>query len=302
MNTELYEDTFEVTSPARLVVKNIRGSVSVVPGAQGVIKVRAEKILDSGSSDDLQLEVYQEGKDTVYATAILPERFTMFGSYRPCKVLFTIEAPPETSLKIKSVSARVEAEGFTGDVSIKTVSGSQTLANLTGRIDLDSVSGEIDGRGLKGKAEVSSVSGQVRLSGGSFPALRAKTVSGSLEAETGLQDGPYILSSVSGSIKLVAPQGAGCTVRASGVSGRFYTDLDVSRSDIGTRSWHVKVGQGGPEVKMKTVSGRMSLVSSWDAKGSAPGTKHMSQEARKGVLTKLSEGELSVEEALKELS
>ena len=302
MNTELYEDKFEVKSPARLVVKNVRGSVTVVPGEEGVIKVKAEKIIDTGCADDLQLEVYQESKDTVYAVAHLPERITIFGTYRPCKVHFTIEAPPETNLKIKTVSARVKAEGFTGDVNIKTVSGSQSLADLTGLLDLNSVSGEITGNNLKGNADVSTVSGRIRLTAGSLPSLRAKTVSGKLEAETAIEEGPYHLSSVSGSVKLIAPEGSNCVVRASGVSGRFYTDLDFSSSDVGRRSWYVKVGQGGPDVKMKTVSGRMSLVSSWDAKGHRPGTKRMSREQRKGVLTRLSEGDLSVEEALKELS
>jgi hypothetical protein len=302
MNTELYEDKFDVKSPVRLVVKNVRGSVTVIPGEGGVIKVKAEKILDNGCADDLLLEVYQEGKDTVYAVARLPERITIFGTYRPCKVHFTIEAPPETSLKIKTVSARVEAKGFAGDVNIKTVSGNQTLADLTGPLDLDSVSGEITGTRLKGTAEVSTVSGRIRLAEGIFPSLRAKTVSGKLEAETSLEGGPYHFSSVSGSLKLVAPDETNCTVRASGVSGRFYTDLDVSSSDVGRRSWFVKVGQGGADVKMKTVSGRMSLVSSWDAKGSRPGIKRMSREERKGVLTRLSEGDLTVEEALKELS
>jgi hypothetical protein len=302
MSTELYEDKFDVGAPARLVVKNVRGSVTVVPGEEGVITVKAEKILDSGCSDDLELEVYQEGKDTVYAVARLPERITIFGSYRPCKVHFTIEAPVSTNLKIKTVSAFVEAKGFEGDVRIKTVSGRQILADLTGEIELDSVSGEIEARSLDGRADVNTVSGRIRLSEGSFPALRAKTVSGGIQAETALDQGPYYFNTVSGSIKLVAPEDSSCEVFASGVSGRFYTDHNVSRSDIGKRSWRVKIGEGGTEVKMKTVSGRMSLVSSWDAKGSRPGEKRMSRKERESVLTKLSEGELSVEEAMKELS
>jgi hypothetical protein len=298
----LYEDKFEVSSPARLVVKNVSGSVTVVPGEDGVIKVKAEKILEGGCDDDLTIEVYQEGKDTVYAVARLPERLHIFGSYRPCRVHFTIEAPVMTNLKIKTVSAHVEAKGFEGDVRIKTVSGSHNLANLTGEIELDSVSGEIEAHNLTGNADVNTVSGRIRLNDGSFPTLRAKTVSGRIEAETALENGPYYFNTVSGSIKLVAPEGTNCEVYAKGVSGRFYTDLNISRSDIGNRSWFVRVGEGGTEVRMKTVSGRMSLVSSWDVKGSRPGEKHMSRKDREGVLTKLSEGELSVEEALKELS
>lgn len=302
MNSELYEDTFEVESPTRLVVKNVCGSVTVVPAEDGVIKVKAEKILEHGCDDDLLIEIYQEGKNTVYAVARLPERLTIFGSYRPCKVHFTIEAPVTTDLKIKTVSAPVEAKGFEGEVRIKTVSGGQFLADLTGDLELDSVSGEIEGDNLSGNADVNTVSGRIRLTNGNFPRLKAKTVSGAIQTETALENGPYYFNTVSGSIKFVAPSDTNCQVSASSVSGRFYTDLDVSRSDIGKRSWFVKIGQGGTEVRMKTVSGRMSLVSSWDAKGAKPGEIRMSQKERAGVLTKLSEGELTVEEALKELS
>jgi hypothetical protein len=103
-------------------------------------------------------------------------------------------------------------------------------------------------------------------------------------------------------VKLVAPKDANCDVLASGVSGRFFTDLNVRRSDIGNRTWRVKIGTGGAEVRMKTVSGRMSLVSSFDARGSQPRVQRMSRKDRASVLTKLSEGELTVEAALKELA
>lgn len=304
MTVEHYEDTFEVGSPACLVVRNIRGSVTVVPGKEGVITVKAEKLLGDCNTDDLEVQVYQEGKGTVYAEVSQPDRFTIFGTYRPCRVNFQIEAPPNTDLRIKTVSARVEANGFSGDVQIKTVSGSQALEDLTGTLDLDSVSGEIIGHKLNGEASISTVSGTMRLIEGNFPSLLAKTVSGKIEAQTALADGPYHFSSVSGSVKFVVPEDANCEVSASGVSGRFYTDLNVRSSDIGSRSWRVTVGDGGTGVRIKTVSGRMSLVSSFDAKGIRPEGKgkRMTQAERTSVLTKLSEGGLSVEEALKELS
>jgi hypothetical protein len=301
MTVELYEDKFEVKSPARLVVKNIRGGVKVVPGKEGVIKVKAEKVLNDGNVDDSVLEVYQEG-DTVYAVARQRERFRIFGTFWPCKVYFEIEAPLTANLNIKTVSAAVEAKGFAGDVRIRSVSGSQTVDNLTGLPDLEAVSGEIAGKNLSGKAEISTVSGRMRITESNFSALRAKTVSGKMEVQTVLEAGPYDLSSVSGSVKLVTSEDANCDVRASGVSGRFYTDLGVHSSDIGSRSWQAKVGEGGADVRMKTVSGRMSLVSSFDAKGSSPKHQRKSLDDRTNVLTELSEGELSVEDALKELS
>jgi hypothetical protein len=301
MTVELYEETFEMQSSARLVVKNIRGSVKVVPGEAGAIKVKAEKVLASGNAEDLKVEIYQDG-NTVYARALYPERLKIFWTSLPCKVHFEIEAPPDANLDIKTVSAAVEVNGFTNAVRIRSVSGHQTVNDLAGLLDLESVSGGIVGRNLKGKAVASTVSGRLRLSECSFDKLRAKTVSCKLEIETGLEAGPYDLSSVSGSVKLVAPKDANCDVLASGVSGRFFTDLNVRSSEIGNRTWRVKIGTGGAEVRMKTVSGRMSLVSSFDAKGSQPKVRRMSREDRSTVLTRLSQGELTVEAALRELA
>jgi hypothetical protein len=302
MTVEHFEESYEVGSKAKLVVKNIRGSVTVVPGTEGIIKVRAEKILNDCTVDDLKLEVFQEENGTVIARVQQPERFTVFGSYRPCKANFEIEAPPTADLQIKTVSASVTANGFSGDIKIKTVSGSQTVENLNGILDLNTLSGKIVGHQLQGEARISTVSDLLRLTEGNFSSLRAKTVSGKIEAQTALTEGPYHFSSVSGAVKLVVPEDSNCEVQASGVSGRFYTDLDLRSSDLGNRSWRVTVGEGSTIVRIKTVSGRMSLLSSFDAKGSRPGYIQKSKAERTSVLNKLNDGELSVEEALKELS
>ncbi|MEN8242013.1 MAG: DUF4097 family beta strand repeat-containing protein [Chloroflexota bacterium] len=302
MTVENYEDNFEVGSQPQLVVKNIRGSVRVVPGEAGAIKVKAEKIIDNCNLDDLEMEVYQEGEDTVYAVVKQPERFTIFGVYRPCKVNFVIEAPPNTRLRIKTVSAAVEAKGFSGDLQIKTVSGAQVVEEISGRLDLDSVSGGVTGGRLSGAAEISTVSGQIRLTESDLPALHARTLRGKIEAQTTLVDGPYYFSTVSGAVRLVVPEDTNCEVHASGVSGRFYTDLDLRSSTNGNRKWHLVVGEGGPGVRIKTVSGRMSLLSSFDARGSRPGYHKKTRAERANLLTQLSAGELSVDEALQELT
>ena len=100
----------------------------------------------------------------------------------------------------------------------------------------------------------------------------------------------------------MAPAGSSCHVDASAVSGKFYTDLEFSRSSVSKRRWRVQVGEGGPEVRLKTVSGKMQLLSSFDARGRVPGVVVQSRESRKEILNRLSEGQISVEEAVKELA
>jgi hypothetical protein len=300
MTTESQQHEFKVGSPAELLVKNIRGDVQIVPGADDLIKVEVITYPDDGNAADTRIELTQEPGGRVRAEVTVPDKG--FRSRRPLRVDFRIEAPVHTDIKTRLVSGSVHARGFKGRADLGTVSGKVEAEDLDGRLDLDSVSGKITGSGLKGEASVSVVSGRIRLRGCDFPALKLSTVSGRAEVETQFGDGPYKLSAVSGSLLLVVPEGSSCHVDASAVSGKFYTDLDVRQSLVSKRRWQVQIGEGGPEVRVKTVSGRMQLLSSFDARGRVPGVVVKPRKDRKEILSRLSEGQISVEEAMEELA
>ena len=302
MSTESQVHSFDVGSPAKLVVKNIRGQVTVVPGEEGKIKVEVVTHLGDGNPDYTEVELTQSEDGTVRAVVRMPD--TVFGIFnrKPQRVDFKIEAPVRTDMRVKVVSGSIEARGFEGELDFGTVSGSLDLEELSGMLNLDSVSGKIKGRNLKGDAKLSVVSGHIDMRDCDFPSMKASTVSGKAELQTKLSEGPYKVSAVSGSLLLVVPEESNCVVHASAVSGKFYTDLDVRQSQVSRNRWDVRIGEGGPEVKMKAVSGKMRLLSSFDASGSVPGEVKMSQNQRKDVLSRLSEGEISVEDALKELT
>lgn len=301
MSTEIKEHVFEVKSPAELVVKNIRGLVSVKPGEAGVVKIKETRHLDDGNPEYTEILVGQNSSGKVMAKVSMPDTFFGFFNRRPLRVDFEIEAPVETNVQVKMVSGAVEVSGLNGEMDLRTVSGSMTVANLSGRLDLDTVSGSIRGTNLTGDARVTVVSGKIDLRGCDFPSLRAKVVSGKAAVETKFGEGPYQLDAVSGKLVLVVPANTNCVVDASAVSGRFKTDLAVSQSSVSRRSWYVKIGEGGPTVRMKAVSGNMQLLSSFDAVGQAPGNVEMSRKSREEILTKLSEGEINVEEAVQQL-
>ncbi len=302
MSTESQEHSFEVGSPAKLVVKNVRGHVHLVPGEEGKIKVEVITHLNDGNPDYTEVEINQDKDGTVRAIVRVPDKTFGIFNRKPQRVDFKIEAPVHTDMRVRVVSGSIEARGFEGELDFGTVSGSLELEDLSGRLDLDSVSGKIRGRNLKGSAKFSVVSGRIEMRECDFSSMKASTVSGKAELQTILSEGPYKISAVSGSLLLVVPQESNCVVRASAVSGKFYTDLDVSHSQVSRRKWNVRIGEGGPEVRMKAVSGKMRLLSSFDARGSVPGEINVSQHQRKDVLSRLSEGEISVDEALKELA
>jgi len=302
MSTESQVHTFDVGSPAKLVVKNIRGQVTLVPGEDGKIKVEVITHLGDGNPDYTEVELNQAEDGAVRAVVRMPDTILGIFNRKPQRVDFKIEAPVRTDLRVKVVSGSIEARGFEGEMDFGTVSGSLALEDLSGRLDLDSVSGKIKGRNLKGDAKLSVVSGHIDMRNCDFPSIKASTVSGKAELQTRLSEGPYKVSAVSGSLLLVVPEESSCVVRASAVSGKFYTDLDVRQSQVSRNRWDVRIGEGGPEVQMKAVSGKMRLLSSFDASGSVPGDLKMSQSDRKDVLSRLSEGQISVEDALKELT
>jgi len=58
---------------------------------------------------------------------------------------------------------------------------------------------------------------------------------------------------------------------------------------------------GGTEIRMKSVSGNLYVVTSEDVSGVAPRVKHNTREERLAVLTQLEGGNISVEDALSQL-
>lgn len=248
------------------------------------------------------MEVSQDDSGRVLAEARMPKN--LFGTLlrRPQRVDFEIETPAETNLKIHIVSGPMAVKGLTGQMVFKSVSGTISLKDLSGGLALNSVSGSITGANLAGQIELDVVSGKVDLRGCDFPSLRHKGVSGKVIVETNFGAGPYTLETVSGSMQLVVPAGADCQVDASSVSGRFSTDLPVAQSSVSQNRWQVQVGNGGAEVRMKTVSGKMKLLSSFDAAGRTPGTVQQEPKQREEILTRLSEGEIDVDQAIQELS
>jgi DUF4097 and DUF4098 domain-containing protein YvlB len=303
MTAEHYEEIFEVKTPARLVVKNVSGTVTIQPGADDQIKVLATKHVDKGDPERTEVILEQSNDGVVSAIAKYDSSdWFGFGFHQPCKVDFEITTPIACSVRLKTVSASASVQGLEGDFRFKTVSGRLELEDLKGTIDANTVSGSLLADNLHGPADLESVSGKIRATDCDFGKLYANTVSGSITVFSGIGEGPYKFNTVSGRIKFVVPEKTACTVRASSLSGGFKTNLKATHSSIGRRRWHTELEGGGTEVRMKSVSGGLYLVTSEDANGHSPKVKSKSKEERIKILTKLESGELSVEDTLKELS
>ncbi len=278
--SETIEKTFTVSSPARLNLSNIRGSVDIRPGEEGVIRVTAVKQGSSGDVKGTEIELTQEADGTVKVATHYPEAWWgwIIGSF-PCPVDYTVVAPRSCSLKVNGVSNDASASGFegefdfhsvSGEISLQdlngrtkasTVSGEIELSGLTGELKLNTVSGKISGRGLNGRLHLDTVSGRVELVESTLPAAEMGTVSGRMELQTPLGEGPYRFNSVSGDVQLLLPADTRCSAELHAVSGTITTRLPATSTSRSNGSQNVEIQGGGVKVYVHSVSGNLSLVS-----------------------------------------
>jgi DUF4097 and DUF4098 domain-containing protein YvlB len=278
--SEIMEKTFTVASPARLALSNIRGSVEIHPGEEGVIRIQITKDVNSGDASRTEIELSQAADGTVKVATHFPEGAWswLFGSF-PCRVDYVVQAPHKCFIKINGVSSEALAEGFegefsfhsvsgemtlrslTGPVKINTVSGEVELAEMTGDLNLTTVSGKVSGRHIDGSVHLNTVSGQVALDESNLTSVDASTVSGRMEYQTAFGAGSYRFNTVSGDVELLVPPETRCSAELHAISGKLFTKLPATSIAKQNGNQTAEIQGGGVKVSLQSVSGNLSLVS-----------------------------------------
>jgi hypothetical protein len=301
MSQETTQKSFQVSSPARLDLSNIRGSVDIRPGEDDLFQVTAIKHTDSGDAGNTQIEVSQAANRNVTVATHFPDGWWLWllGS-KPCRVDYVVKMPRNSTLRVRGVSNTVLVDGFSGDFDFQTVSGDLTLQNLTGPLQLKTVSGKIFARNLTGKLNLTTVSGDMEARESQLSAVQASTTNGNLGFQTALLEGPYRFNSVSGNVALVLPPEARCSAEIQSVSGKIATALPVSTRSLGHGRQVVDLQGGGALVTVQSVSGNLRLSSTGDAQstGNVPPAKAVD---RRVILERLERGEIKPDEALAQM-
>lgn len=278
--SEIIEKTFTVVSPAHLDLSNIRGSVDIRPGEDGIIRVSATKDTKSGDVKSTEIELSQDTDGTVRVVTRFPDGAWswLFGSF-PCRVDYVVHAPRKCSLKVKSVSSELIAEGFEGEFSFQSVSGEMNLHDLTGPMKVNTVSGEVNltdlagdlrlnavsgkvsGNRIHGSAHLDTVSGNVSLEESNLRSVEAHTVSGGMVYQTDFGEGPYRFNSVSGDVKLLIPPETHCSAELHTISGKISTKLTATSISRQNGNQMVEIQGGGVKVTQQSISGNLSLAS-----------------------------------------
>jgi DUF4097 and DUF4098 domain-containing protein YvlB len=330
MSSESLEQTFNVVSPARLKLSNIRGSVDILPGEPGILTVTATKSSEYGDVSRTKIAMSQSPDGLVTVETRYQDAWWGFFSFsKPCKVDYQVHIPPTCEVDASCVSSSLAVSGLDGKFKLSTVSGEMRLENLSGEIKLSGVSGETGGSGLAGVLHLNTVSGEVRLVNSALTSSDLTTVSGEIRLQTTLTEGPYRFHSVSGSVWLSVPADTRCSLELQSISGGVHVNLPVTRQKIGGRHYSYEVQGGGVRVTANSVSGGLYVESSsGSSQGSIPTDTVEDDELsftelpplppqppvpplpaqppepvldRAAVLDRIERGEMSVEEGLKAL-
>jgi len=317
MSDETIEKTFQVTAPARLIISNVRGSVTIQSGEAGQIEVKAIKHgnFENGSN---VIEITQDTDGSVRVETRSNDSLFGFLSHPP-KVEYNLRVPQGIHLEASCVSSTLNVSDLEGVFRLKTISGDVELAHLTGPIKLSAVSGDISGSHMAGVLELGTVSGRVRLVESNFPNADASTVSGDLILQTPVAEGPYHFSSVSGSVRLLVPPDTHCNAELNSVSGTIRSSLPATTTHMGHGLKVTQVGSGGTAVRLKSVSGSLSfevegvpasnvLVTSANPAApvppippASPATSSPAPLSTAEILQRIERGEMSVDEAIKRM-
>jgi len=306
MSQETIERSFEVGSPAKLKLSNIRGSIDIQVGEPGVITITAVKHVDSGDEGRTEIKIEQEddGQVTV-KTDFQNQVSNWFGINKPCKVDYTVHMPKDSELRANGVSSKISIQGLNGLVDINSVSGAINLSDLSGSLKIGAVSGSIVANNLSGELDSNSVSGSIRVMGSRIAQATLKTVSGNIVLQTPLENGPYTFKSVSGMATLIIPEDSACTASIHSISGGMRTSLPITSDHRHGSRGSIEIQGGGVEVSHHCVSGSLRIVTAEGEKiheqkaAAAPPVQPKNQME---ILQKIQNGELSVEDALKELN
>ena len=226
----------QLTPGQSIEIKGVNGSIRAEKASGTEVTVEASKFARHSDVRSVTVQVVPHA-DGVTICAVYPS--SDWGRPNECapgsggrmntdnndvRVEFTVRVPAGVRFIGRSVNGEVEADSLASDVTAHTVNGKIRIATT-------------------GWAE-------------------AKTVNGAVTARLGQTAGsrPVEFETVNGSIDLELPAAANATLHASTVNGHISTDFPLMvRGKFTGREITGSIGQGGPELNLRTVNGSIDL-------------------------------------------
>lgn len=316
--SEVVEGRFEVTGMPRLRVRNVSGETRIEAAAAGVVFVRARKRVH-GTSDDrakrllenVEVRMEQSGDEILVEPHLYQQERGWLDLFRGGSVAvdFDIAVPRESQIDATAVSGGISIAGTRGPLEVRSASGDVNMSDVQGPTKLRTVSGDARADRFAGQLEANSVSGEIQLRRSRVRIADIVTVSGDVDVEAAVPD-PAIegrLKTVSGDVELALAAGD-FELEFKTVSGEMDVEREVGAriEKADRRDRLIAIGEGGARLRVKSVSGDLTVRRSREEAGPEEEPARAAQmaapppersEAVMDVLERVSRGELSVDEA-----
>ena len=289
-STEPFTRAFPVGRGATLMLSNISGNISVVPGTGERIEVEALKRAWGPNAEQAKTRLGDATVET-YATGNRVEVRVEHGVRRDGRgidVEFNVKVPADAAVDLRTISGDVRIANVKGEIrvqgvsgnlnlegtarvaAVKTVSGDITLTN-TGSdmpVSLSTVNGDLLVQTLAARAiDVDTINGDVRINGWSGDHAHIRTLDGDLDLQTSLaKGGRYEIESHSGDVNLSLAEQPGFELEANTFSGRIRIDFPIRSegpirdNDRGPRSVRGTYGDGSSSLRLQTFGGNLTVT------------------------------------------
>jgi DUF4097 and DUF4098 domain-containing protein YvlB len=259
--------TLSLAGVDRVEVEVVSSNVTVTESADGNVTARLFGTV--GANGTLTVpELIAESRGGTASFRVDHRKVNVImGWYRAdLKLEVAIPKGYRGALVIRSVSAGIEIPSgrtYTA-LEVGTVSGNVDTGSFAAdEFRGHSVSGDLRGTAAAKSVDLTTTSGSM-LFDGLVGGARARTVSGRVELYWSSLKGGVDVGTTSGDVTLGIPLGSNFLLDAGSTSGRISTDHSVavqgSTSGAGRHSLDGAVGSGGGTVKVRTVSGSITIA------------------------------------------
>jgi hypothetical protein len=227
----------DLADGARLIARNLNGSIRVEAGAGRTLEIVAHKEWRRG----------EPTRVTIEATRINNGR----------DVLLCARWTPETVCTEQQYSTRGNGSRETNDVQVDYVIRLPAGAQLTAT----TVNGGLRLSDLRGDLRATTVNGNVEASVTSAARVHVETVNGSLRVALAAVPAQGLeAKTVNGSISLGLPANAPATIDGRTVNGTITTEMPVAvEGTMSPRRLRGTLAGGGPRLELSTVNGSIRL-------------------------------------------
>jgi hypothetical protein len=256
-----FDKTLSVNGSATLNVSTGSGYIHITSGSDSQIHivghVRANRNwIGGGSPEETVKEILSN--PPIDQTGSIVRVGKMKDDWRNVSIDYDITTPRATQLTASAGSGNLKVQGIQGATKLETGSGSIEASGVGGNLNLEAGSGSIHAEQAgPGEVKAETGSGSIYLDnvqGG----LDAETGSGSIEV-SGKPVNHWKLETGSGSVTMKAGNSP-FSLDASTGSGTVHSDPPmIVDGDLSKHHVKGKVNGGGPEVRIETGSGSISV-------------------------------------------